>query len=108
MPRRKKPRTDLTEPKRSVRPTPDAISLGRFRHGHLVTFNVCEEPGEDADAIEYRAYATDGPAGPSLVCYVTPDSEVDPVWRGSWRGDDWCGRIEAQARKIIANATAGY
>lgn len=87
---------------RPVQPFGDETRLGTFTCGKLVTFTVYQAPGESGTP-EYRVYATDGPAGPHLVCYFTPDRETPPVWRGAWNGDDWSVWIEKRARKVVAN-----
>lgn len=83
-------------PARPVQPTEDEIRLGQFARGTLVFFTVYQVPGEVEGTPEYRAYATDGPAGPRLVCHFTPDSETAPVWRA--RGTATAGAAGSRSR----------
>ncbi|THV35696.1 hypothetical protein [Glycomyces buryatensis] len=90
------------EAARPVEPTGKETPLGTFGTDPVV-FTVLEVPDSGDEGTEYRVYVNDGPAGPRLVCWFTSDPEAEPVWRGAWNGDGMCGRIEAKARKIIAN-----
>lgn len=103
MKRRKTSTTTSTA--RPIVPVGDETHLGTFHRGNVIAFDVYEVPSETEGTTEYRVYGDDGP-GPRLICWFTSAPETPPIWRGAWDGDAWCGWIEEQARKCIANPEA--
>ena len=72
----------------------DEVFLGEFRRGPAAFLVYRTGPGA------YRVDCRDSPnAEPGEVCRFTDDGE--PVWRGAWDGDQWCGWIAARTREVI-------
>jgi hypothetical protein len=89
--------------------------LGDFARGHALfsLFRLGPDQSQYPNGpCEYLVDCDDG-VGPHEVCRFSVDEserrgsklgEFDVVWRGSWKGDQWCGWIMGRVRALIAAA----
>jgi hypothetical protein len=89
--------------------------FGDFARGHALFSLYRLGPDQSQypnGPCEYLVDCDDG-VGPHEVCRFSVDEserdgsklgEFDVVWRGSWKGDQWCGWIMGHVRALIAAA----
>jgi hypothetical protein len=82
--------------------------LGEFRRGPALFVLYAIPTDRSAYPNQPGHYLIDcfDPIGPGEVCRFSNDPAESPIWRGSWRGDEWCSWILERARARIADPDA--